>query len=148
MRPLSNRDFYEKISLHTVAQKNSLEEWKFHRIFIALSYRPKSAAMKKIALVEITLYALHKEILKFEECIVRKLKECLMGRWEIADKDNGKLSHHKGFRGINCITNENFFGGRHFHSPLCKCAKFKLKRLIFQLSRQFGRFWVNFGAWT
>ena len=55
MRPLSNRDFYEKISLHTVAQKNSLEEWKFHRILIALSYRPKSAAMKKIALVEITL---------------------------------------------------------------------------------------------
>ena len=42
-----------------------------------------------------------------------------MGRWEKADKNNEKLSYHKGFRGINCITNENFFGGRHFHSPLC-----------------------------
>ena len=43
-----------------------------------------------------------------------------MGRWEKADKNNEKLSYHKGFRGINCITNENFFGGRHFHSPLCR----------------------------
>ena len=50
------------------------------------------------------------KILKFEEYIVRKLKECLMGRWEIADKDNEKLSDHKGFREINCSANENIFG--------------------------------------
>ena len=30
-----------------------------------------------------------------------------MGRREIADVDNEKLSHHKGLRAINCKANED-----------------------------------------
>ena len=96
---LKNNDFDVSITAVIGWYRNTLSFYQWHiLIFLEKSH------------IFLSCYALHKEILKFEECIVRKLKECLMGRWEIADKDNEKLSHHKGFRGINCSANENFFG--------------------------------------
>ena len=61
------------------------------------------------------------------------MEECHIGRREIAGIDNEKLSHHKGFRGINCSANEDryffiahpvvsdiFVKGLHVRHVLCK----------------------------